>query len=515
MGQTTTMLYIIGILGIVQQIVCHRVHRLLPKGMNSLDSDMCTKTIEHIYHGHIAAPIPPHIIGVWTSERCETRPGPEYILRKYHFPNTTHFEAHQYYYEDPDCTNPIYGITARGLYSMVQGSWIVPGGTETDYFLTKVSLIPYTNEMARELGARVNESCKDYAPASWQPYESYEILQYKEIGSENGGDPDDFQVIDRDCTNKFQFTMHELQLMRVENQRHHHTVMRELYLGDIHTDRLQRAIYRPTSYQSALVDGGTLKCKVCNSIENSDDFYPPHLTRQYRYKSIDLTGEWFSLNCETRPNGMFLVRRLMFSNHTSTWQGYYYYYIDPLCREPYFTILAKGTYTRGSVSKVVHEATNFNFKVLTVHITPEDIKASNTLNNNNGEECGTRRWETGIQQDVTPTKGCRVFGISIPFTEYEIAKVEKRKDSKTLLYLGQRPSNGASPTTPELRPTSFQAPVVKCGHSHHRHNKNTKIKLYNVPAQTFFYDSNNCIKALISTRLLIALTISVFLLGHH
>ena len=49
------------------------------------------------------------------------------------------------------------------------------------------------------------------------------------------------------------FSLHELQLARVEQRRHHRQAEKTLYLGDIHTDPAMRQIYRPTSYQDPLL----------------------------------------------------------------------------------------------------------------------------------------------------------------------------------------------------------------------------------------------------------------------
>lgn len=74
---------------------------------------------------------------------------------------------------------------------------------------------------------------------------------------------------DFDCTDVFNLTFHELQLIRVEIRRldstpknkinifpfryhHEHRGVKQLFLGDIHTDKKHRQTYRPVSYQPAL-----------------------------------------------------------------------------------------------------------------------------------------------------------------------------------------------------------------------------------------------------------------------
>ena len=76
--------------------------------------------------------------------RCEVRPGPEYVLRKYKFDGTTRFSAHIFYFADADCSSPLYLIRAAGSYRLLLESWTVPGGTEVDYELEDVSTLLYT-----------------------------------------------------------------------------------------------------------------------------------------------------------------------------------------------------------------------------------------------------------------------------------------------------------------------------------------------------------------------------------
>ena len=68
----------------------------------------------------------------------------------------------------------------------------------------------------------------------------------------------------------------------------------------------------------------------------------------------------------------------------------------------------------------------------------------------------------GKEQDLSITKGCRPLGLRVPHVEYELMKIEK-DHHKYKLFVGQRPSDGKSPVTPDDRPTSFQPALIKCG----------------------------------------------------
>ncbi|XP_074645819.1 protein APCDD1-like [Tubulanus polymorphus] len=424
--------------------------------------DTCDRIINHIPHCHVKSAVPPEITGTWVSKRCEIRPGPEYLLRKYIFRNSTSFEAHQYYYEDSQCSRPLYGAIARGSVKMLRESWTVPGGTEAEYYLSQVTIIPYQPDMAEKLQRKFNQTCpKMFAGKFWRPFKTYDIFNYVESRK-----PGRVIILDHDCTHAVGFTMHELQLLRLEVRSHFHPfyVRRELYLGCLHTDKNQRQQYRPTCYQEPLLSHETMGCHVCRRILNSDDFLPPELHRRPVETKVDLQGEWVSYRCETRPMGMFLTRRFTFENDRKTWQGHYYYFMDPLCKIKAFTLFAWGTYYAGRRSSVVENTWNYDFKVAHLSVTPNDKSVVEHLTRDRSKEgCGRAgQWEIGIQQDITNSRGCLALGLKVPHIEYEILNIEKVHE-KQWLYFGQRPSDGSSPITPRQRPTSFQFPMVQCG----------------------------------------------------
>ncbi len=151
---------------------------------------------------------------------CEVRPGPEFLTRSYRFFHNNTFNALQFYYADNHCSTPSYSLQLRGRLRLRQPSWIVRGGTEADYQIHSTRLVCHSASAARELGC-----------AAWKPNISYELRS--------------------DCGCTLNFSMHELQLLRLEKQ-YVHQLLEELYLGDIHTEAAQRMLYRPSSYQPAL-----------------------------------------------------------------------------------------------------------------------------------------------------------------------------------------------------------------------------------------------------------------------
>ena len=83
--------------------------------------------------------------------------------------------------------------------------------------------MPYTELMAGVLGGRVNKTCPGFVTERWQAFDRHEIYNYVEFETNDlkEDDSDDYVVMDRDCTAALDFSMHELQLTRLEHERHH------------------------------------------------------------------------------------------------------------------------------------------------------------------------------------------------------------------------------------------------------------------------------------------------------
>jgi len=99
-------------------------------------------------------------------------------------------------------------------------------------------------------------------------------------------------------------------------------------------------------------------------VSESSAFYPPSLSpvvyRHHRQRGLAvqalLSGSsWTSDRCETRPHGVFLLRRMTFgwnagqllragADGDGAWKEQFDYYDDPLCRSPSFTVHAAGRY---------------------------------------------------------------------------------------------------------------------------------------------------------------------------
>ncbi|XP_057385515.1 protein APCDD1-like [Balaenoptera acutorostrata] len=409
----------------------------------------------------VTALLPPRLDGPWISTGCEVRPGPEFLTRSYTFYPNRLFRAYHFYYRDPSCREPAHSLLIKGKVRLRRASWVTRGATEADYYLHKVGIVFHSRRALLDVAGRLDQSpasraCARRLPAAraWLPGALYELLG---AGAE------------RDCAAALGFTMHELSLVRVQRRlqpepRAAPRLVEELYLGDIHTDRAERRHYRPTGYQRPLQSAlhHARPCPACSLIARSDEHHPPVLPRQAALP-LRLGGRWVSPGCEVRPAVLFLTRFFTFHAHNRSWEGYYHHFSDPTCRQPTFTVYAAGRYTKGTPSAKVRGGTELVFQVTRARVTPMDRVTTAMLNYSEPSSCGgPGAWYLGAERDVTATNGCLPLGIRLPHVEYELFRMEQDPLGQSLLFIGQRPTDGSSPDTPEKRPTSYQAPLVLC-----------------------------------------------------
>uniref|UniRef100_A0A8C2F9E3 APCDD1 domain-containing protein n=1 Tax=Cyprinus carpio TaxID=7962 RepID=A0A8C2F9E3_CYPCA len=358
----------------------------------------CHSRLKQLHGQQVTVHTPPNITGHWVSNSCEVRPGPEFLTRSYRFFPDGSFQALQFFYQDPECSEPSSSLLIRGSVRPLRGSWLVRGGTESEVHVSGVQL------------RCLQTACDPPDPS-----------------------------------------MQELTLMRLELR------AEELFLGDVQTERAQ-----PAGYQSPLRSAKAQRCGVCRIVSSADLHHPPVLPARSE-RPVRLQGDWVSTRCEVRPGVLFLTRQLTFHEDSQTWTGQYDHFSDPVCRHPTFNISASGRYTRGAPSAAIRGAVEFTFTVTHMTVTPMDVATTSLLNVFRRRECGSEgSWQLGVPQDVTWTSGCAALGVRLPHTEYELFRAGQDPSGHSLLYNGQRPSDGSSPDRPERRPTSFQPPLTRC-----------------------------------------------------
>ncbi|XP_076705602.1 protein APCDD1-like [Callospermophilus lateralis] len=409
----------------------------------------------------ITAVLPPRLDGPWISTGCEVRPGPEFLTRSYTFYPNRLFRAYQFYYGDASCQQPTHSLLIKGKVRLRRASWVTRGATEADYHLHKVGIAFHSHRALLNVIRHLNQSqaiqdCMGRLPPAqaWLPGALYELLSTRTQG---------------DCMVALGFSMHELSLVRVQRSlqpqpRAAPQLVEELYLGDVHTTWAERHYYRPTGYQRPLQSAlhHARPCPACQLIARADERHPPVLPAPVALP-LRLGGRWASAGCEARPAVLFLTRLFTFHGAGRSWEGYYRHFSDPACRRPTFTVFAAGRYSRGTPSARVHGATELVFEVTRAHVTPMDQVTAAMLNLSEPSSCGgPGAWSVGAERDITVTNGCLPLGIRLPHVEYELFKMEQDPRGQSLLFIGQRPTDGSSPDTPEKRPTSYQAPLVLC-----------------------------------------------------
>nr|XP_055070049.1 protein APCDD1-like [Misgurnus anguillicaudatus] len=412
----------------------------------------CQTQLRHLQNeARITATIPPKLDGHWVSSRCEVRPGPEFLTRSYTFHQspTRLFKALQHYYSDSDCHTPAYSLVIRGKLKLRQASWITRGATEAEHQLHKVGMVIHSQKAIHQLSTRLPSSCL-VAGGHLARHRLYELFNAKE---------------EKDCLGALGFSMMELELLRVETHHYPHSrTVKELFLGDIHTDWNERIYHRPTGYQEPLQNAmhHIHPCPVCALVYRSSEQHPPILPSSAS-TPLNLNGRWVSQRCESRPSVLFLTRLFTFDEEHRTWEGTYQHYSDPVCRRPSFTLSASGHYVKAGQSIKVRGATELVFKVTRAKVAVFERGLLRELNSAQNGSCGQASgWELGVEQDITWTDGCDALAIRLPHKEYELFKMELDHKGQPLLFIGERPTDGSSPDRLGKRPTSFQTPMVRC-----------------------------------------------------
>jgi len=174
----------------------------------------------------------------------------------------------------------------------------------------------------------------------------------------------------------------------------------------------------------------------------------------------DISGRWLSTGVETRraANGATRYLRREFRIDSARSAGELRFFAEAEGRTPTLTLRLEGPYEMVRPSSAVEGAWEANFHFDTAKITAHTEHYVSLLNSAPPGSGGTEKWVAGVEQDVTPTGGCKALGIDLAHhaTEYELVKREGHQ-----LFYGARPEDGGLLDTPERRPRALQVPLVK------------------------------------------------------
>lgn len=365
------------------------------------------------------------------------------------FRNST-WQARYHHYSDYQCTKPSFTLHFQGFFKLSNKALsTLKGSTEANFNYSSITIHPHSAEVERNILSVSRRSCANTIT---------NIRTDPGIGVYSA-QPHVFNK--RTCRTSFGISRYELSVVKKDSRKGKGSDYDLLYFGEVQTGRTKRK-YNPKSYQLPLKRHNARNCTVCRTIRGSTAVHPPTFPK-VRPRPVMLDDAWGSWTCESRP-GSFLTRYMVFYYKKRLWEGYFNYYKDPYCKKLMFTLYGKGVFSGGSRSTKVKGGEDYVFTLTDASITPYDdgtTRELNAMTRNN--KCGRDgEWVTGSAMDISQSKGCQLYGISLPHTEYDLLKMEFNENQDRELYVGQRPTDGTSPTSPSSRPTSYQIPMRKC-----------------------------------------------------
>ncbi|KAF7264180.1 hypothetical protein GWI33_000497 [Rhynchophorus ferrugineus] len=432
---------------------------------------------------------------------CETRPGPEYVIRSYTFDEDGRAFLVQHHYWDDSCSSPQLTVLSHGRLQL-RVSLIQPGAATGIYKIANISVTPQDSNAAKELDRTVGLECPGQYFKSWRKYEEHTVYdaRYDErktfnlwMSSDNsnvhhsissrGGN---VYFSDISCMGSLKWAFTELKLLKIQlrpladqMKKHPREVKMELLLGDIHSNYRLRQFYKPTSFQVPLIrqikepttvfsNKHTFLVKSSQLIPHNlfnNARTPPHLIEKPHLPPY-IWGEWTSTRCESRPMGLHLTRTFSFYPEDQTWIGEHRFYSDPFCRIPKFTVTAAGRFSLGEQNSEVKGANDVDFSLERASMTVIDKKIIYDMRPS--KLCGLDDWEVDVPKELSTNGGCPQLGIVLPSVQRDILKLEMDYKGACLLFLGQVDTDivyksYSSESDGKTRPSSYQLPLVKCG----------------------------------------------------
>lgn len=268
--------------------------------------------------------VPPPLTGKWVSPRCETKQGPQYILRSYTFYSNNTFHLIQFVYSDEACSSIMYTIETFGSYR-VKSRPSSPTPTKLTYELSRVTIVVHDIEVNRDLKNKIKNECPDIAVSFWRPFIEYVIFEqqlkkYQNskniILSENFNNreyskkPRTYDTystradIDPRCLlSVLNLSYEELHAVRVKTYFTKNGLRHELLLANSHLYQDRRQPIQDMFQLPLVLVEETQDCHVCNLISRSTNMFVHPLIAKPKLK-LYLDGEWMSDTCEEKSRHM-------------------------------------------------------------------------------------------------------------------------------------------------------------------------------------------------------------------
>ena len=363
------------------------------------------------------------------------------------------YSANFHHYQDPSCSKPAFTIHVEGFFAVLgikRRRQVLEGATPARFNFSDIKIYPHTPTLQRTIRETSRRACNGTVHALNDQATRKGIFKV---------DNNAFSA--RACRDKFGVSEYEFSILKLEKRKDKGHKQDLLYFGEIQTHTKSKRRYRPTSYQMPLKKASLPGCTRCALVRNASPTKPPVFSRKL-ISSNKLEGQWGSTTCESQPGSRFVSRFMKFDSTKLTWERQTTFFMDAFCQSADFTLVEEGSYHKSAGSTFLG-STPYVFTATSARMTPHDDYMKEILNTVRDNQCGKdNTWKVGQEQDITPSKGCTIYGISIPETTYELVKYDYNSNGDKELYLGQKRTDERKFSSPLFRPTSFQIPLVEC-----------------------------------------------------
>ncbi|GJQ68435.1 hypothetical protein Trydic_g17021 [Trypoxylus dichotomus] len=423
------------------------------------------------------------LVGTWLSKNCETRTGPQYLLRAYTFREDGTYKLIQHHYWDSSCSLPKLTITSTGLLRLTRNLIYNPDAAIGFVRPVNITLIPQGAEAAEELQKIVENNCPDIHWQQWIKYDEY-LLHDTFLDNYLYNDSKNF-IMRLSCLGNLKWTFSELKFIKIQIRPIYSDISEnptpkfhklELLLGDAVSEDsankfsasrgFQQPLIKWTQEHKILAHGRHYKiknvCGICENLQRNDKI-PPHLLKQPELPPY-IEGDWISVRCEIRSMGFYLTRKFSFIalGSETIWIGGYKIYLDPFCGVPKFSVNTVGDFTLLEKNTFQPDATDINLNIRHARLTIYDRKMSEEMSKTNA--CNIDVWEVDIPYSIRHNYKCTGLNLIVPSTQYEIVKLDISYEGSSLLYLGLMDGDGF-PKVTQKRPTSYSEPLIRCASS--------------------------------------------------